>query len=63
MAFPVAYGLLFAIVLVELFRAPQYVLALALAAAFTAVKTVLIFATLGAAGVGALRWLVARPRC
>lgn len=90
MAFPVAYGLLFAIVLVRLFRSPLYVLAFALAAAdvlenltvavlalghagsptplawlaagFTAVKTMLIVATLGAAAVGALRRLAARLR-
>ena len=90
MAFPAAYGLLFAIVLVRLFRSPMYMLPLALAAAdvlenltvaalalshagapsplawlaagFTAVKTVLIAATLGAAGTGALRRVAARLR-
>ena len=88
MAFPLAYGLLFAIVLLRLFRAPLFVLALAgadvlenlavaalalghagppspvawLAAGFTLVKTVLIVATLAAAGAGAVRGLRVRMR-
>ena len=90
MVFPVAYGLLFAIVLVRLFRASLFVLPLALAvsdalenltvaalalghagapsavawlaAGFTLVKTVLIFATLAATGAGAARWIWGRIR-
>ena len=74
MAFPLAYGLLFAIVLVRLFRAPLFLLPLALghagppspvawlAAGFTLVKTVLIVATLAATGAGAVRRLWVRMR-
>ena len=92
MAFPVAYGLLLAILLVRLWRggAPLYLLPLAMAAAdvlenltvaalalsyagapsplawpaaiFTLVKTVLIAATAGATGTGAIRWLWERLR-
>lgn len=85
MVFPVAYGLLFAILLFRLFVAPLWLLPLVLAAAdalenatvtalalgytgapsplawaaaaFTLAKTVLIVTTLGAAGIGAVRWL------
>ena len=92
MAFPVAYGLLLAILLVRLWRggAPFYLLPLAMAAAdmlenltvaalalsyagaptplawpaaiFTLVKMVLIAATAGAAGIGAMRWVWERLR-
>ena len=93
MAFPVAYGLLLAILLVRLWRggAPLYLLPLTMAAAdvlenltvaalalshdagapsplawpatiFTLVKTVLIAATAGATGIGAMRWLWERLR-
>ena len=73
-AFPLANGLLFAIVLVRLFRTPLFVLPLALghagppspvawlAAGFTLVKTVLVVATLAATGAGAARRLRVRMR-
>ena len=92
MAFPVAYGLLLAILLFRLWRGgvPLYLLPLAMAAAdvlenatiaalalnyagapspfawlaavFTLVKTILIAATAGAAGIGTIRWLWVRLR-
>ena len=71
-AFPLACGLLFAIVLFRLFRAPLFVLPLGhagppspvawLAAGFTLVKTVLIVATLAGTGAGAARRLRVRMR-
>ena len=58
MAFPLAYGLLFAIVLVRLFRAPLFVLALALAGADVLENLTVAALALGHAGAPSpVAWL------
>ncbi len=60
MLFPVAYGLLFAILLVRLFRAPLWMLPLALAAADALENATVAALVLGyAGGPSPLAWVAA----